>query len=55
MGQRSGLILLVEFGYIIYGELSTALGRDTVLLEGLAPYLPWPDDTTKEGFEGVEL
>lgn len=56
MGQRSRLIPLVEFGYIICGELSAALGRDTVLLVGLAPYLPWPEDNPiKEGFEGIEL
>lgn len=37
------------------GEASDARGRYTVLLVGLAPYLPWPENTAKEGFEGVEL
>lgn len=41
--------------YIICGEASDEHGRDTVLLVGLTPYLSWPENTTKEGFEGVEL
>lgn len=55
MGQRTGLIALDGFGYVACGEASDIRGRDIVLLVGLAPYLPWPENTTKEGFEGVEL